>query len=213
MQTQQNPSTDHDSNNEYLDEEWVRVDFGIPTKKCHYEISNYGRIKSIDKITGKERALRGAQARGGLLMLNQKLKDGSTGIVYIHRFVAEQFVEPESDDHKYILHKDYDKGNNKWTNLIWAKENDWKTHQRSNPNRKLKENAKNYKLTEGQVRMMKKLLKRGKAKRRVIAKEFGVTENCAYKIEKGTRWAHVDIETDDSDIDMEQVLKIESQQG
>lgn len=185
---------------EYWNEEWYRVDFGVATKTCHYEISNFGRIRSIEKTTGRERLLKGAKARGGLIMLNQKLKDGSTGIVYIHRFVAEQFVDRPSEEHEYILHKDYDKSNNHYSNLVWATEEEWKKYQKKNPNHKGRPaRTKNYKLTETQVRMMKKLLKRGKTKRKIIAKQFGVSENCAYKIEKGIRWSHVTIDDDDDD--------------
>lgn len=191
----------------FWNETWNTVDFGRPTKKCHYQISSFGRIKSIDKESGWERLLRGAKARGGLVMLNQKLKDGTTGIVYIHRFVAENFVERPTEEHEYIIHKDYDKANNNWTNLAWATEAEWKAHQKANPNRKPRPTrTKNYKLTETQVRMMKKLLKRGKTKRKIIAKQFGVSENCAYKIEKGIRWSHVVVEEDDNeDISMEDI--------
>ncbi|HMQ48728.1 MAG TPA: HNH endonuclease [Saprospiraceae bacterium] len=176
----------------YPNEKWATVDFGGPTKKCDYEISNYGRIKSVDKITGFEKPLKGAQARGGLFMLNQKLKDGSTGIVYIHRFVAENFVERKDDEKEYIIHLDFDKTNNKWTNLAWATPEEWKIHGRKNPNRKPRTvRTKNFKLTESQVRVMKRMLQRGKTKRSIIARSFGVSENCVYKIDKGLRWAHV----------------------
>jgi len=186
----------------FWNEQWKPVHFGRETKTCDYAISNFGRIKSIDKVSGRERLLKGAKARGGLIMLNQKLKDGSTGIVYIHRFVAENFVPREDEEQEYILHKDYDKSNNNWSNLVWATEKDWKAYQKENPNRKSRPSrTKNYKLTETQVRMMKKLLKRGKTKRKIIAKQFGVSENCAYKIEKGIRWSHVTVD-DDDDIEL-----------
>jgi hypothetical protein len=183
----------------FWNEKWAKVDFGRETKLCNYMISNYGRIKSIEKASGSEKLLRGAKARGGLVMLNQKLKDNSVGIVYIHRFVAENFVDrPNSEDYDYILHKDYDKANNKWNNLVWATEAEWKAYQKANPNRKeRKPRTRNYKLTETQVRMMKRMLIRGKTKRKIIARKFGVSENCAYKIEKGIRWAHVNIDDDD----------------
>lgn len=184
----------------FWNEKWEPVEFGRETKKCNYAISSFGRIKSIEKVTARERLLKGAKARGGLIMLNQKLKDGSTGIVYVHRFVAENFVDKESEEQEYILHKDYDKSNNNWSNLAWATELEWKEYQKKNPNRKGRPGrTKNYKLTETQVRMMKKLLKRGKTKRKIIAKQFGVSENCAYKIEKGIRWGHVVIDDDDDD--------------
>ncbi|MCB0552414.1 MAG: HNH endonuclease [Phaeodactylibacter sp.] len=183
----------------FWNERWAKVDFGKETKTCDYQISNFGRIKSIDKITGKERLLRGAKARGGLIMLNQKLKDDSTGIVYIHRFVAENFVTRPSAEKDYILHKDYDKANNKWNNLEWATELEWKEYQKQNPNHKGRPaRTRNYKLNETQVRMMKRMLIRGKTKRKIIARKFGVSENCAYKIEKGIRWGHVNIDDEDN---------------
>jgi len=182
----------------FWNEQWKPVNFGSVTKNCDYQISNFGRIKSVDKITKRERQLNGAKARGGLIMLNQKLKDNSTGIVYIHRFVAENFLTPPSDKHEYILHIDYDKANNKVNNLKWATEEEWKEYQKKNPHHKGRPaRTKNYKLTETQVRLMKRMLLRGKTKRKIIARKFGVSENCAYKIEKGIRWAHVNIDDED----------------
>ncbi|MCB0548051.1 MAG: HNH endonuclease [Phaeodactylibacter sp.] len=184
----------------FWNEQWKKVDFGGPTKNCDYYISNFGRIKSIDKVTKRERLLNGAKARGGLIMLNQKLKDNSTGIVYIHRFVAENFLEKPSDEEDFILHVDYDKSNNKVVNLRWATEEEWKAYQKTNPHHKGRPaRTKNYKLTETQVRLMKKMLLRGKTKRKIIARKFGVSENCAYKIEKGIRWGHIEVDVDDED--------------
>ncbi|MCH2046143.1 MAG: NUMOD4 domain-containing protein [Saprospiraceae bacterium] len=178
-------------------EKWLRLDFGVSTKQCWYEISNFGRIKSIDKETEKEKLLKGARVRGGLITLNIKLKDESRGVVYVHRFVAENFVDQPSDDHEYIIHKDFNNNNNQWNNLEWVTQEEWKAHKESTPGKEKRKPNKNYKLTETQVRMMKKLLKRGKTKRKIIAKQFGVSENCAYKIEKGIRWAHVTIDDEE----------------
>ena len=184
----------------FWNEQWKKVDFGKPTKNCDYHISNFGRIKSVDKLTNRERLLKGAKARGGLIMLNQKLKDNSTGIVYIHRFVAENFLDKASAEQEYILHIDYDKSNNMVNNLRWATEEDWKEYQKKNPHHKGRPaRTKNYKLTETQVRLMKKMLLRGKTKRKIIARKFGVSENCAYKIEKGIRWSHIEVNVEDED--------------
>ncbi|MCB0557920.1 MAG: HNH endonuclease [Lewinellaceae bacterium] len=184
----------------FWNELWKKVDFGKPTKNCDYHISNFGRIKSVDKLTNRERLLKGAKARGGLIMLNQKLKDNSTGIVYIHRFVAENFLDKPSADQEYILHIDYDKSNNMVNNLRWATEEEWKEYQKKNPHHKGRPaRTKNYKLTETQVRLMKKMLLRGKTKRKIIARKFGVSENCAYKIEKGIRWAHIEVNVEEED--------------
>lgn len=180
-----------------FNEEWLRLDFGVETKQCWYEISNLGRIKSISKDTKREKLLKGAKVRGGLITLNIKLKDESRGVVYIHRFVAENFVKQPSENHEYIIHKDFNNNNNRWTNLQWVNHKEWKHHKDSTPGKKKRRPNRNYKLTETQVRMMKRLMKRGKTKRKIIAKQFGISENCAYKIEKGIRWAHVIIDDED----------------
>ncbi|MCO6475319.1 MAG: HNH endonuclease [Phaeodactylibacter sp.] len=199
-QTVKNPVEKDQAVKAFWNEQWQKVDFGRPTKNCDYHISNFGRIKSVDKATKRERLLKGAKARGGLIMLNQKLKDNSTGIIYIHRFVAENFLGKPSEEHEYILHIDYDKANNKVNNLKWATEEEWKEYQKKNPHHKGRPaRTKNYKLTETQVRLMKKMLLRGKTKRKIIARKFGVSENCAYKIEKGIRWSHIEVDVDDED--------------
>ncbi len=179
----------------HWNEEWAVVTFQKPTKSCKYEISNYGRIKSINKATGFEKLLKGVAVRGGLIVLNMKLADGTAGYVYVHRFVAENFIDPPTDEQRYILHKDYDRSNNKLDNLKWATELEWKAFNRANPRNKDRKNQapRNAKLNETQVRLMKKMLLKGKTKRKIIAKQFGVSENCAYKIEKGIRWSHVNI--------------------
>ena len=142
----------------FINEEWKQVDFGRETKTCNYSISNYGRIKSVDKFSGKERLLKGAKVRGGLIVLNQKLKDNTPGVAYVHRFVAENFVEQATDEHEYIVHKDYDKANNKWLNLAWVTEEEWKEYQSDNPFREKKfVPKKNHILNETKVRILKKM--------------------------------------------------------
>jgi len=69
----------------YPNEVWAKVDFGSPTKTCHYEISNFGRIKSTDKRTGKENLLKGAKVRGGLKILNTKLKNDKRRLESSHQ--------------------------------------------------------------------------------------------------------------------------------
>ncbi len=106
----------------HWNEKWEDVKFDHPTKSCNYAISNYGRIRSENKSTKKENLLKGAVVNRGLRILNVKLKDNSTGYSYIHRFVAEHFLEKPDKEHNYIIHSDYDKNNNKWNNLKWVTE-------------------------------------------------------------------------------------------
>jgi len=40
--------------------------------------------------------------------------------IYVHRAVADHFLEAPREDQKYIIHKDGDHSNNRDTNLKWA---------------------------------------------------------------------------------------------
>ena len=180
----------------HWNEEWVDVTFDHPTKSCNYAISNYGRIKSQNKKTLEENLLKGAVVNRGLRILNVKLKDNKTGYRYIHRFVAEHFLKKPSKNHTFITHIDYDKDNNKWNNLKWVTEKEWKKHIQNSPEfKKGKEKRmRSYKLNETKVRMMKKMLANDKNQRKIIARKFDVSESLVRRIEKGQYWSHVTLD-------------------
>ena len=150
----------------HWNERWIDVVFDSATKSCKYAISNYGRIKSINKTTKQENLLKGAIVNRGLKILNVKLRDDSTGYQYIHLFVAENFVKKPSKEHKHVIHIDFDKNNNKWNNLKWVTEEAWKAHVRQSPDfvKGKEKRMRKYKLTEAKVRMMKKMLLNDKIK-------------------------------------------------
>ena len=187
----------------YWNERWIDVAFDSPTKSCTYSISNYGRIKSTHKETGKENLLKGAVVNRGLRILNVKLKDNSTGYRYIHKFVAENFVKKPSELHNHIIHIDFNKDNNKWNNLKWVKEAAWKEHVKESPDYKKgkEKRMRKYKLTEAKVRIMKKMLLNDKNQRKIIARKFNVSESLVRRIEKGQYWAHVKIQEDDEKVE------------
>jgi hypothetical protein len=88
-----------------------------------YQISNLGRIKSLDKKDSIGRKIKGK------LMRNIVRKDGYFGIILskdgkakdflIHRLVAQAFVL-NKDNYKEVNHKDECKQNNNATNLEWC---------------------------------------------------------------------------------------------
>jgi len=172
-------------------EKWKRIRFKKPTKRAYYEISNQGRIKSIMKRSRNEKLLSGSQGNRGFITLNIRLEDNSNARVFIHKFVAEKFVKAPRKDQTYVLHKDYEKSNNKTSNLKWASEAVWKKHLAANPNRKERvRNSKNFKLNEKKVIQIRKMLAKGKTKRS-IALKYKVTETQIRRIETRENWAHV----------------------
>lgn len=177
----------------YWNEQWVPVITNFPTKNHDYEISNYGRIKSILKETGDEVLLKGSKMVGGLCSLNLKLTNNKVQAVYLHKFVAEHFVENDDPAKTFVIHLDANKNNNHWQNLKWvtqAELTQWqiKTGVYSPENRKKSSHAK---LTETKVRLIKERLRKGKTKRKIIAKNFDISVTLLNRIEKGESWKHV----------------------
>lgn len=90
-----------------------------------YRVSNFGRIKSLDRkqiySNGdihyyKGKMLKPSRAIGGYL----KIRLGSTGReAGVHRFVAETFV-PNPKGYPEVNHIDGDKHNNRADNLEWC---------------------------------------------------------------------------------------------
>ena len=81
-----------------------------------YQISNYGRVKSLgnDK-TRKEKILKGSKNGGGYLYVHL-WKDGKRTMKKVHRLVAEAFIE-NPQNLPEVNHKDECKTNNNVLNL------------------------------------------------------------------------------------------------
>lgn len=176
----------------FIGERWVMCQFRGPTKRNDYYVSNYGRIKVIDRRNDEAYLINGTLDNRGLRKVNVRLIEGFQNI-FPHRFVAENFVEKPTEEHDYVLHKDYNKLNNQWTNLYWGTKKDWVDYVDEREKAlgiKRKQNS-GVKLNESQVSLIKKYLANGKTKKKVIAKRFGVTETQITRIERGENWGHV----------------------
>jgi hypothetical protein len=176
----------------HWNEQWVAVETKAPTKNYNYEISNYGRIKRISKETGDEMLLKGS-VTNNFPSLNLILVDNITQGTYIHKFVAEHFVKNDDPSKKFVIHLDNDKKNNHWKNLKWVNQEElteWhKQHGVFDPIKRKKLGLN--KLTETQVKLIKKRLKTGKTKKKIIAKTFDISLTQLIRIEKGENWSHV----------------------
>lgn len=178
----------------HWNERWVAVPAKAPTKKCDYFFSDYGRLKSVHKLTGEEKLLRGSLMKQGFMQLNLKLKDEIRQGFYVHKLVADAFV-PEEKGKDFVVHIDNNKLNNHFKNLKRADREEMTQHQidrgvYKHENRKMPSHSK---MTETKVRLLKKRLKDGKTKRKVLAKSFGITETQVRRIEKGENWGHVKV--------------------
>lgn len=157
-----------------------------------YEVSNFGRLRSLQN-DAKGTIIKGSVIQG-YRSLNVRLPKGKTFNRYIHKLVAETFVKKDSDDHKFVIHLDYDKMNNHFENLKWVTKDEMVEHNRENPavkNKPIPRNTKNYKLTETKVRMIKKMLQNENTRLKMIAKQFGITHTQLNRIRSGENWGYL----------------------
>lgn len=180
----------------YWNEKWVPIEFEGIDNPPRYEVSNYGRLRSYQNDEKKAVIIKGSVIQG-YRSLNIRIAGGKTINRYVHKLVAELFLKRESELHKYVIHLDFDKQNNRADNLKWATKVEMVDHNRENPaviNRKLPTRTSNYKLTEIKVRMIKKMLKSDKSRLKMIAKQFGITHTQLNRIRSGENWKHVKVD-------------------
>lgn len=180
-----------------LTEKWIPILIEVEgvEKPPRYEVSNFGRIKSFQNDS------RGIVIKGSVIQgyksLNIRLEGKRTFNRYIHKLVAEGFTTKASENHKFVIHLDFDKQNNHFENLKWVTKDEMVEHNRKNPaviNKVIPKRTKNYKLTETKVKMIKKLLKNEKNRLKMIAKQFGITHTQLNRIRSGENWGHVVLE-------------------
>lgn len=167
--------------------------------RFRYKVSNFGRVLSFLK-NPKGELLKGGR-NSGYLAFVVGLKNGKRKNYYIHRVVAELFLE-KPEDAVYVIHKNYNKQQNEVTNLAWANKEEWTLHQMENPEvkkskekRRLRQYTAYSKLTYGEAVILKKKLldPKRKTRIRVLAKQFGVSEMQLYRIKSGENWGDIEV--------------------
>ena len=104
----------------------------IPGYEGAYQVSNFGRVKSLPKLVGarktwrtckgyvqQERILKPQDAGWGYLKVTL-WKDGTFKQRKIHRLVLEAFCPTDGMDVLNVNHKDENKKNNHLDNLSWV---------------------------------------------------------------------------------------------
>ena len=149
-----------------------------------YEVSNQGRVRSLD------REVRHSSGTGTRLWRGRILKqipstngyrqvgccrEGKQRMERVHRLACIAFHGPcPSSDHN-VDHIDENKQNNRANNLRWMLAVDNTLRSVQTP------------LTEGQVRLIRK----DRRTLRAVAAEYGVDPSTISLIRRGLRWAHV----------------------
>ncbi len=180
----------------FWNEKWVKLSTPYPTKNNDYFISNYGKIKSVNKENSDETLLKGSTIRGGYKQLNIRLEGKRRFSVYVHKIVAENFLRKKKKDQQFVIHLDNDNTNNHWQNLKWMSREEmtqWQIDQ-GIYNPRNKKRSSNTKLTETKVKLIKKRLRSGRTKKSLIAKSMGISSMQLNRIERGENWGYVTID-------------------
>lgn len=174
--------------------------------KLRYAISNKGRIISFKDSMIYGRILNGG-FQDGYRIIRFSIKEN--GIkkyrhLFLFRLVADYFLTKTSDEQTFVVHLDYVRDNDDVRNLRWATREEMLNHGKKSP--KVIAAQKKFiegrfgadavaKLTSTKVMHIKKLLANPNrtTRKKIIAKQFGVTTMQIRRIETGENWSHIKI--------------------
>lgn len=85
----------------------------------HFKLSNLGNTVRIKKGVGPEELFIPKEI-GGYKYISFTTRKSSRETIYLHRLVAEFFVKNTNENATYVIHKDYNRKNNRFDNLLWV---------------------------------------------------------------------------------------------
>ena len=154
-----------------------------------YQVSNLGRIRSLDrevkKCNGEVFNLKGKVlsfwADSQSYFSCSLRKDGKYHVITIHRLVATHFVDnPESRPN--VCHLNGDKTDNRAENLKWVRSN-------TIDSSRVKSITNHYKLTESNAKFIRENYNRKKGiTMKCLATHFNVTISCINAVLKRNTW-------------------------
>lgn len=158
-----------------------------------YEVSNFGRVRSIDRINinskGVARLLKGkylsnSKTNGNGYHSANLCKDGSRFVRYIHRIVAEVF-SPNPSDLPEVNHIDGNKSNNHISNLEWCSMLNNKKHASKNGLLSCGESHHHAKLTDEEADEIRDLALNEVWPQTTIANLYGICQQTVSNIKLG----------------------------
>lgn len=188
-----------------MKEQWKEFPLGYKTK-FRYAVSNFGQLRSFTDDISKGQILKCGKVEG-YKIFRYAIYRGQKRIhrhMLIHKLVATVFLPDKSDNKTFVLHMDYNKQNNFVDNLQWATKSEMFEHVRKSPAVALgrqralelkRQRGKGQKLTATKVQFLKKKLfdPNYKTRLKILARQFGVSEQTLYRIRWGENWGHIKV--------------------
>ena len=177
---------------------WKQLAFeGSKELRNYYAISSLGRLASYKEDVLKDGKLLNGSLTTGYRTLNLHRPERKSTL-YLHREIARLFLKRPSAKHKFVIHKNHDKLDNRAKNLAWATPEEMIKHQQDSPakiayKKKQAEKQEGLKLTATQVRRIKKVLsdKNRRLTIKQLAEKYDVSEMTMYRIKSGENWGRV----------------------
>ena len=179
-------------------ENWKTLQFpGWKELRKKYAVSSHGRVASFTDDIHEDGKLLNGSLTTGYKSLNLH-RPNSKGTIYIHREVAKLFSKKPSPKHKFVVHVNHNKLDNRSANLKWATQEEVAKHQQKSPAKiayKKIQASRNtgLKLNAKQVSAIRKIL--GDPKRKLtfrqLAEKYSVSEMTLYRIKSGENWGKV----------------------
>ncbi|MGN6434908.1 MAG: NUMOD4 domain-containing protein, partial [Agriterribacter sp.] len=144
-------------------ESWKPLHFsGWKELRKRYAVSSHGRVASYTDDIHEDGQLLSGSLTTGYRSLNLH-RPGNKGTLYIHREIARLFCKKASPKHQFVIHLNYDKTDNKSSNLKWATLSEVSRHQQKSPAKiaykKVQANrSSGLKLSANQVSAIKKTI-------------------------------------------------------
>lgn len=166
-----------------------------------YEISNHGRVKSLEKawapqgyFKGRRRAeiiLKAGVFRNGyrnVVLCKESIKSSTS----IHRLVAKAFCQ-NPNNYQIVNHKDGVKWNNYFENLEWStpKLNAIHAYKMGIAKGRKGEDNSQSKYKDRDILVIRKLYSDGHYSQQEIAGMFNDTQSNIQKITSRSRWKHI----------------------
>lgn len=175
-------------------EKWKPLSLNGKSKK-KYAVSNFGRVISYtNKIN--EGTLLKTRLTQRYPSISFRGPEGKNLNFYIHRLVAQLFLKKKSSRHKFVIHLDHKKENNKVKNLKWVTLAEQIEHAKKDPIViKQKRPTEGPKLTAEKVREIKTRLFKSKKQPTLksLAKKYRVSDMQIFRIKSGENWSHIKI--------------------
>ena len=171
--------------------------------EAYYEVSNMGRVRSVNRWMPPNPYSPGQYLRGRVLKQeatgppgNRRYKrvtlntDGGRHRRLVHHLVLEAFLGPRPHGYE-VNHLDGNPGNNEMENLAYVTHAQNIQHADDTGLRDIR-GEKNFRarFTSDEVLLMRRLFKQGMSQH-AIARQFGTRQTSVFNIVRRNTWAHL----------------------